>query len=102
MIHFIVTGVNRRSTSQVQTVFFTYGEEGKQPATERKHGAEWEEVEFIVEEETKPKIQVANISGDAFLVGQPCKLIVNNPELFGTFKIGQRIPFMPPLEVKPT
>jgi hypothetical protein len=60
-------------------------------------GAEWEEVEFAVTDDAEPAVQVANISGDVFLVGQPVKPIIQNPKLFGTFKMGDLVPFSPML-----
>jgi hypothetical protein len=94
MIRFIVTAVNRNKSSQVNTTRFTYPE-GKDRVQQRIPGAEWEEVEFMIQEEEKPKIAVANVMGSAFLVGQPCKLVLNDPELFGTYKIGDIVPFAP-------
>ena len=102
MIQFVVTGVNRRSTSQVQTITFKYEGDGKRVVEERKPGAEWEEVEFQVKEEEQPKMQVANVLGDAFLIGQTCKLIINNSQLFGTFKIGDIVPFAPVIDAAAT
>ena len=91
MICFVVTDVTRRKSSQISTLRFSYSE-GKAPESKREYGAEWEEVEFRVEEEKQPPIQVANIIGSAFLNGTS-KLILNNPELFGSFKVGDIIPF---------
>lgn len=94
MIQFRVTAVSRRASSEVNTLHYTYDEKGTQQ-TRRVPGAEWEEVEFDVPQELKPAICVANISGDGFLLQAPVKLIVNNPQLFGMYKIGDLIPFIP-------
>lgn len=96
MIRFVITSIARRSSSEVGTIRYSYtekdGEETQEPT--RTAGAEWEEVEFSVEREEKPTIQIANVVGNALLTGNP-KLIVNNPELFGTYKVGDVIEFMP-------
>jgi hypothetical protein len=94
VIRFRVTGVARRSSSEVNTVHFTYNEKDEaQP--ERKIGAEWEEVEFTTVEDEKPVIQVANIQGNVYLPNAPIKLLINNPDLFGIYKVGDVIDFMP-------
>lgn len=94
VIRFRVAGVARRSSSEVNTVRITYDEKGEGKPT-RKAGAEWEEVEFTTVDEDKPVIQVANIQGNVYLPGAPIKLIINNPDLFGIYKIGDVIDFMP-------
>jgi len=94
MIRLTVIAVARRASSEVGTVRYIYKEGKEEPETERTSGAEWEEVEFSVEREEKPTIQIANVVGNALLVGNP-KLIVNNPELFGTYKVGDVIEFIP-------
>ena len=95
MITFRVLSGTRRSASSVNTLHFRYIGDDRQVS--RVAGAEWEEVEFATEDEEKPVIQVANVVGNAFLMGQP-RLILNNPELFGTFAVGDRIPFAPLLQ----
>lgn len=93
MIHFRVTSISRRQSSEVNTSHYTY--EKDECKTQRTSGAEWEEVEFTTVDEEKPVIQVANVRGDAFLPSAPHKLIINNPKLFGTYKVGDIIEFMP-------
>lgn len=96
-----VVTVTKKASGEVSTIHFTYEKSGKDPEdpekVERKasrtEGAEWEEVEFTVENEEQPTIQIANVVGNALLVGQP-KLIVNNPDLFGMYKVGDIIEFM--------
>jgi hypothetical protein len=92
MIRFTVTGVARRTSSAFRTVRYRY--EGEECKSETINGAEWEEVEFATEYEEKCSIQVANVSGNAVLLGSP-KLVINNPDLFGTYKVGDVIEFMP-------
>jgi len=92
-IRFHVVTVTKKSSAEVSTIHYTYGEK-EERKNSRTEGAEWEEIEFTVETEEKPVIQIANVVGNALLVGQP-KLIVNNPDLFGIYKIGDIIEFMP-------
>lgn len=94
-----VVTVTKKTSSEVSTIRFTYEKSEKDPErVERKlsrtEGAEWEEVEFTVENEEQPTIQIANVVGNALLVGQP-KLIVNNPDLFGMYKVGDVIEIIP-------
>jgi hypothetical protein len=95
-IQFRVITVTRKASAEVSTVHYTY--EGEERKSSRTEGAEWEEIEFVVENEEQPTIQIANIAGNALLIGQP-KLIVNNPELFGLYKVGDIIEFIPVKEV---
>ena len=92
MIRFRITSVNRKTSSEVDTIRFTY--KNDQRTHQRVSGAEWEEVEFTVVENEQPAIQIANITGDALLVGQG-KLLINDPGLFGTYKSGDIIDFIP-------
>lgn len=92
MIQFRVITVNRKTSSEVDTIRYTY--KNDQRTHQRVIGSEWEEVEFAVVENEQPVIQIANITGDALLVGQG-KLIINNPDLFGTYKSGDLIDFVP-------
>lgn len=92
MIQFRIVAIARRTSSEVDTIHYTYENEEKK--SERKHGAEWEEVEFAIAQEEKPIIQIANVQGDAFLPSAPIKLIINNPELFGMYKVGDIIEFI--------
>jgi hypothetical protein len=94
MIQFRITAVARRASSEVNTINYSYAADGSQTHT-RTPGAEWEEVEFMTTEELKPVIQVANVSGDGFLLQAPVKLIVNNPLLFGMYKVGDIVNFIP-------
>lgn len=90
MIRLQVVTVSRHSSSEVTTTHISYPP-NEQIKTERKSGAEWEEIIFRVVEEEKPTIQIANIVGDAFIAGGAFKLIVNNPNLFGSFKADDTI-----------
>jgi hypothetical protein len=74
--------------------------DGKSKA-DQIQGAEWEEVEFTTVYEEEPTLQVANVQGDVFLPQGPIKLLVNNPALFGTFKVGDVIDFMPKTIAEP-
>lgn len=94
MIQLKITGVSRRSSSEVNTVRFTYPE-GKERTHERFNGAVWEEVEFQLVEEDKPLYRVANIEGSGYLVGNVARILINDPALFGTFKVGDIIDFIP-------
>jgi hypothetical protein len=94
MIQLKITGVSRRASSQVGTRRYTYSPD-KPRTAQQFHGAEWEEVEFQLVEETEPPIGVANIDGSAFLVGTVAKILLNDPALFGTFKIGDVVNFIP-------
>lgn len=102
MIQLKITGVSRRASSQVGTNRYSYPE-GKTRVTERFQGAEWEEVEFQLVEEVNPPIGVANIDGSGFLVGNVAKILLNAPELFGSFKVGDVINFIQaPQEIQTT
>lgn len=70
--------------------------EGEQCVKERKAGAEWEEVELRVEFQEKPTIEIANITGDAFIANAEgtLKLIINNPILFGCLRVNDIIPLI--------
>jgi len=94
MIQLKITGVARRASSQVGTKRYTYPPD-KQRVSQQFNGAEWEEVEFQLVEEDQPPIGVANIDGSAYLVGNVARILLNNPELFGSFKIGDVINFVP-------
>lgn len=94
MIQLKITGVARRASSQVGTNRYTYPKDSPRVA-QRYHGAEWEEVEFQLIEEEQPPIGVANIDGSAYLVGNAGRILLNEPSLFGSFKIGDVINFVP-------
>lgn len=100
MIQLKITGVARRSSSEVGTRKFTYPE-GKPRVAEQFHGAMWEEIEFQLVQEDNPTISVANVEGSAYLVGNAAKLLLNDPALFGAFKIGDTIDFIPSIPVAP-
>ncbi len=103
MIQLKITGVSRRASSQVNTKRYTYPQDGTKPRiSESFNGAEWEEVEFQLVEETEPPIGVANIDGSAYLVGNAAKILLNHPALFGTLKIGDIINFVPNVETTGT
>jgi hypothetical protein len=97
MIQLKITGVSRRASSQVGTRRYTYNAD-KPRTAQQFHGAEWEEVEFQLVEEAEPPIGVANIDGSAYLVGNVAKILLNDPALFGAFKIGDVINFIPVTE----
>jgi len=92
MILFRVISVTKKSSAEVWTTRFTYDNDERKGT--RTTGAEWEVIEFEVLAEDQPTIGVANITGNAFLTDSP-KLIVNNPDLFGIYKVGDIIEFMP-------
>ena len=90
MIRFKVTLVTKRSSSEIDTTHYTYTNDERKGV--RSKGAEWEEIEFTSEAEDQPTIAVANITGSFALFGNP-KLVLNDPKLFGTYKIGDIIDF---------
>jgi hypothetical protein len=96
MIQFRIVSVALRQSSEVNTVRYTYT--GDETQTSKSIGAVWEEVEFAIVEQDKPSIQVANVSGDGYLVSSPAKVLINNPDLFGKFKVGDVIDFIPRTE----
>ncbi|VVB55262.1 Uncharacterised protein [uncultured archaeon] len=73
---------------------YTYPEGGERKSVTVQN-SEWEEVEFRTELEEKPVIQIGNVAADCILIGEPIKLIINNPDLFGTYKTGDIIDFTP-------
>jgi len=93
MIQLHVISVTRKSSSEVRTAHYTYENDNRK--VKWTDGAEWEEVEFREEFFDQPTIQVANITGDYMLIGGAVKLIINNPDLFGTYKVGDIINLMP-------
>jgi hypothetical protein len=97
MIMFKITQVSRHKSSETRTKHFEYDKDGtrKERAVQ---GAEWEEVEFIVNVEDNPVIGISNVEGDGYL-RDSVKMFINNPELFGTFKVGDLIPFQAPTKV---
>lgn len=104
MIQFRIVSVALRQSSEVNTIRYTYGpstipeDHGEETQTSKSAGAVWEEVEFAIVEQEKPSIQVANVSGDGYLVSSPVKILINNPDLFGKYKVGDIIDFMPRTE----
>lgn len=92
MIQLKITGVSRRASSQVGTKRYTYKDGTR--TSQQFHGAEWEEVEIQILEEDEPPIGIANIDGSAFLVGNGARILLNHPDLFGTFKVGDIINFV--------
>lgn len=93
MIQFRVTSVDRRASSEVVTMHYTYDETGSQKAA-RQQGGEWEEVVFDLVADTMPPIGIDNVTGSVYLP-RPPKLFVNNPKLFGLYKVGDIINFLP-------
>lgn len=91
-IRFRITSVTKRSSAEVDTTHYTYENDSRKG--DRTRGAEWEEIEFTTEMEEQPTIQIANIIGRAVLFGQS-KLIINDPALFGTYKVDDIINFIP-------
>lgn len=76
------------------TTRYNYNDKGEMDS-KLAIGAEWEEVEFGTISEEKPIIQISNIVGSVYLIGGTGKLLINNPDLFGTYKAGDIINFMP-------
>ena len=97
MIQLKVTGVAQRSSSEVSTRKFTYPED-KPRIVEQFNGAIWEEIEFQLLPEDKPTISVANIEGSGYLVGNLARILINDPALFGSFKTGDIINFIPNID----
>ncbi|HEX6826583.1 MAG TPA: hypothetical protein VF077_09745 [Nitrospiraceae bacterium] len=98
MIRFKITSVARRASMQANTKRYTYHQD-KPREVAQYHGAEWEEVEFQLVEELEPPIGIANFDASALLLGTIGRLLVNLPELFGQFKVGDIINFVPVREV---
>ena len=94
MIQFRIISVSKRESSEVNTVRYTY-KEGEETQSAKTLGGVWEEIEFAIVYEEKPLIQIANVAGDGYLVGSPGKLLINNPDLFGKYKVGDIIDFIP-------
>ena len=95
MIQFKVTSVERKSSNEVWTTRYTY--ENDERKGTRTAGAEWETITFEAIVEDQPLIAISNVTGSVFLTNNP-KLIINDPALFGTYKIGDIIEFMPKKE----
>jgi hypothetical protein len=93
-IQFRIISVSKRESSEVNTVRYTY-KEGEETQSAKTLGGVWEEIEFAIVYEEKPLIQIANVAGDGYLVGSPAKLLINNPDLFGKYKVGDIIDFIP-------
>jgi len=89
-----VLSVVRKTSPGLPTTRYTYNDKGE-PEPKMTVGAEWEEIEFAIIQEEKPTIQISNIIGSVFLGGNIGKLFINNPDLFGTYKAGDTISFMP-------
>jgi hypothetical protein len=96
-IQFRITAIARRSSSEVRTTRYNYEGKKENEAGEPTYfdGAEWEEIEFTTVVDDRPTIKVANIEGNTFIPNSPAKLVINNPDLFGIYKIGDVIDFMP-------
>ena len=97
MIQLKITGVARKASAHVGTNVYTYPKDSPR-VTERYNGAQWEEVEFQIAEEGEPPIGIANIDGSAHLVGGAARILLNDPRLFGTFKVGDIVNFAPTIE----
>ncbi len=89
-----VIKVSKHQSSIVDTTVIRW--DGEHCSKERKAGATWEEVELRVELEDNPTIEVANVSGDAFIAnpGGVLRIIINNPVLFGCLKVNDIIPLI--------
>jgi hypothetical protein len=94
-IQFRVTATARRTSSEVNTIRYIWKDGMGEAESKQIKGVEWEEIEFTTIEEEQPVIQVANVKGNAYLPNSPIKLVINNPELFGIYKVGDIIDFMP-------
>ncbi len=101
MIQLKIVSVARRASSQVGTRRYTYPAD-KPRVAEQFNGAEWEVVEFQVLEENEPPIGIANVDGSAYLVGNVATILINHPALFGMFKIGDIIDFVPTINTQGT
>ena len=89
-----ILNVIKRNSPALPTTRYTYNDK-REMDPKITIGAEWEEIEFTTIQEDRPTIQISNIVGSVFLVGNTGKLIINNPDLFGTYKAGDIINFMP-------
>lgn len=94
MIQLKIVNIARRASSQVATKRYTYPAD-KPRVAEQFNGAEWEVVEFQLVEENEPPIGIANVDGSAYLIGNIATILINNPALFGAFKVGDVIDFVP-------
>jgi len=89
-----ILNVIKRNSPTLPTTRYIYNDKGESDP-KVSIGAEWEEIEFTTVQEDKPTIQISNIIASVFLVGNIGKLIINNPDLFGTYKTGDIINFSP-------
>ena len=96
-----IINVTKRSSGMVSTTRYTY-EENEGRKSKQSPGAEWEEIEFALVQEEKPTIQISNVVGSALLVNNVAKLIINDPDLFGKYKVGDIIDFTPSGNIQPT
>jgi hypothetical protein len=93
MIKLIVISVSRHHSSLVKTTILHWEKNENQqeaplPRKEEKEGGEWEEIELRFEGEEKPTILVGNTYGNAFFKeGIGITIVINNPALFGQFKV---------------
>lgn len=101
MIQLQIINVTKRSSGMVSTTRYTYEETGGRKSKQTP-GAEWEEIEFALVQEEKPTIQISNVVGSALLVNNVAKLVVNDPDLFGKYKVGDIIDFIPSGNIQPT
>ncbi len=97
MIRFRITTVAKRSSAQLNSRRYIYHQD-KPRETQQFHGAEWEEVEFQLVEELEPSVGIANVDGSAYLLGDTGRILLNNPELFDKFKVGDIVHFVPFVE----
>lgn len=100
MIQLQVINVTKRNSGMVSTTRYTYEKDERK--SKQTPGAEWEEIEFSLLQEEKPTIQISNVVGAALLVNNIGKLIINDPDLFGTYKVGDIINFIPSGNIQPT
>lgn len=100
MIQLQIINITKRNSGMVSTTRYTYDENGRK--SKQSPGAEWEEIEFALVQEDKPTIQISNVVGSALLVGGVAKLIINDPDLFSKYKVGDIIDFTPSGNIQPT
>jgi hypothetical protein len=91
MVHFKVISVSRHSSLEVTTTHYTFEKSGRKSGKREEKG-EWEEIVLRLNLEDNPIIQVGHSFGDIAMDGtgdhDNLKLRLNNPKLFGTFKVG--------------
>lgn len=93
MIQLQVVSVSHHNSSKEQTVTITYNA-SKTPTENAKAGAEWEDVVFAQVYKETPRIRVSNyVGGDSLLTSGTLTVIIQYPDLFGSYKVGDIIQF---------